>query len=141
MNNHFETTMKKIALILLTTSFFSLTQAEYILTSPLTGPRGIMDDNSIIIRTPTESQPASAPVADTCGYDRLNGLYWMVVTNEGPRQVAHVSWNRTTIYDYNSQAHVGDATTVTLGGVTYKRGSQEMVDSYSVTYGVCRVNS
>jgi hypothetical protein len=134
--------MKKIALILLTTSFFSLTQAEYILTSPLTGPRGIMEESSIIMKAaPIENVPDAAPVADTCDYDRLNGLYWMVVTNEGPRQVAHVSWNGTTLYDYNGQAHINDATQVIFNGITYKRGEQKMVDYYSVTYGVCRVNS
>lgn len=133
--------MKKIFLLLTISTFFSFAQAEYILTSPLTGPKGIMDDRSIIMKQPVDSTVNETSLPDTCDYNRLNGLYWMVVTNEGPRQVAHVSWNGTTLYDYNEQPHINDSTEIVFNGVTYKRGEQQMVDYYSVTYSVCKVNN
>lgn len=134
--------MKKTVLFILTMSIFSFSQAEYVMTTPLSGNNGVLPQGAITIEAKsTPSVPDAAPLADTCDYNRLNGLYWMVVTNEGPRQVAHVSWNNTTLYDYNEQGHIGDATEVVFNGVTYKRGTQQMTDYYSVTYGVCRVNN
>lgn len=76
--------------------------------------------------------------AESCGYDRLNGWYWSVSLTDN--QTSFVSWKGTKVFYYQESPHIGNATQLTVDGVTYKRSTFQDGDSNISNYAVCRVN-
>lgn len=75
---------------------------------------------------------------ETCGFDRLNGWYWSESYPDA--ETSFVSWKRNTVFNYNTEAHIGIVTQIVSDGITYKRSTLMLSDDTQKDYAVCRVN-
>jgi hypothetical protein len=95
-----------------------------------------IDSDENPTRTIAGTDMTTAP--ETCGYDRLSGWYWAVSITEN--QTSYVSWKGTQVFDYQNSPQVGNATQITVAGITYKRSTFQDGDSNTSNYALCRVN-
>lgn len=76
--------------------------------------------------------------SETCGYDRLSGWYWSISIPEN--QTSYVSWKGMQVFNYQNSPQVGNATQITVDGITYKRSTFQDGDETIGNYALCRVN-